>query len=76
MVGKSAILKALRIIVGSCLQKIKASPANSNALNITTDDHRVTGNNPFTDKAREVDIMADATAKKWNGRNWADTKYK
>ncbi len=76
MVGKSAILKALRIATGATLQKIKANPANSNTLNITTSEHRVTGNNPFTDKVREVTIEAEATAKKWNGRNWIDATYK
>jgi predicted ATP-binding protein involved in virulence len=61
MIGKSALLKALRIAIATTLQKVKVNVGNLSSINIGTQEHRVTGNNPFSDIAREVDIITEAS---------------
>jgi predicted ATP-binding protein involved in virulence len=75
MAGKSAILNALRISLSTPLQKIKANIAYQNTLGISTNEHRVIGNNPFSEIAREVEIAVSATAERWTGKEWALTSY-
>ncbi|MES2454008.1 MAG: AAA family ATPase [Bacteroidota bacterium] len=61
MAGKSAILKAIRIGIATILQKVKVNVAGQYSLNISSREHRVIGNNPFSDIAREVEIILLAT---------------
>ena len=74
MTGKSAVLKALRIVLGARLQKIKVNAAPSKSLNINTNEHRVIGSNPFSDKAREVIIEASCSSQKWHN-GWSQAHY-
>jgi predicted ATP-binding protein involved in virulence len=66
MVGKSAILKALRIALAARLQKIKVNAGTMQALSIGKEDHRVIGNNPFADIAEQVSITVKATSFEWS----------
>ncbi|ASZ14053.1 AAA family ATPase [Chitinophaga pendula] len=71
MVGKSALIKAVRIAASSYLRKI----IRGGARNISNVDHRVIGNNPFTDIARECSISTAAEVLNWNGRTWETSTF-
>jgi predicted ATP-binding protein involved in virulence len=71
MVGKSALIKALRIATSSYLRKIMPSANKS----ISADEHRVIGTNPFTDVARECSIQPTATMNIFSGKEWTTEKF-
>jgi len=66
MIGKSALIKALRIAASTYLRKISPTRANT----ISNSDHRVIGNNPFTDITRECAIRTNAEVLNWDGKTW------
>ncbi|MBS1529396.1 MAG: AAA family ATPase [Bacteroidetes bacterium] len=76
MTGKSALLKAIRISISTALQKLKANIANPSSINISHYEHRVTGNNPFADLAREVKISTEASNLKTIGEKTEKVLYK
>lgn len=55
MVGKSALLRALRVAAGTFLQALNLAPG------ITKEDHRVIGSNPLANLARECSIEVGAS---------------
>lgn len=75
MVGKSALLKALRIVMSAPLQKINANAANPHTLAIQRHEHRIFGDNPFSDIAREVNIEVNAQFKRYSNNKWETSKY-
>ncbi len=71
MVGKSALLKALRVAASSYLRKI----APTNNKSISSEEHRVIGSNPFTDVARECIIECSADLWVYTGKEWATQTF-
>lgn len=71
MIGKSALIKAIRIAASSYLRKIIPSGTKS----ISADEHRVIGQNPFTDIARECSIQPVAELRIFNGKEWATETF-
>ena len=70
MVGKSALLKALKISIEGRFKKIKVNLGNRNKLGISFNDHRVIGDNLFTDIARKATIEVEVESKEWYNREW------
>jgi predicted ATP-binding protein involved in virulence len=77
MVGKSAILKALRVALATRLQKIKANPGPNAAINLGKEDHRVIGDNPFSNLAERVSITVRAKANEWVNKtaSWQEIDF-
>jgi predicted ATP-binding protein involved in virulence len=71
MVGKSALLKAIRIAASSYLRKIVPQGNTS----ISPEEHRVIGTNPFSDIARECSIQPVATMNIFNGSEWVTDQF-
>lgn len=70
MVGKSALLKAIRISIEGRFKKIKVNLGHQKNLGISFNDHRVLGYNLFTDVAREVSIEIEVESKEWYKGKW------
>jgi len=66
MVGKSALIKALRIVISSYLRKI-----NGGNIEINLDEFRVIGTNPFSDVTRGCSIHIELELLIWNLK-WQD----
>jgi predicted ATP-binding protein involved in virulence len=77
MVGKSAILKALRVVLATRLQKIKANPGPAAIINLGKTDHRVIGGNPFSNLAEQVSITVQAKATEWDSKaaTWQELPF-
>lgn len=77
MVGKSAVLKALRIALATRFQKINANAGTLAATSISKEDHRVVGPNPLNDLAPKVEITAKATSWEWNPKKelWQEMEF-
>ena len=86
MIGKSAILKALRIGLGARFSKMSGSKVAYNKnISISKEEHRVLGANLFSDIAQEVNIElstkelvwnAPLSQKRWSTNNLRWKKYK
>lgn len=70
MVGKSALLKALRISIEARFKKIKVNLGSKRKSGISFNDHRVLGHNLFTDVSREVSIEVEVESKEWYKGKW------
>lgn len=71
MVGKSALLNAIKIATSSYLRKI-----NGGNLGININDFRVIGTNPLADIARECKIIATIELTNWSEKEWKTTEIK
>jgi predicted ATP-binding protein involved in virulence len=74
MAGKTAILKAIRIALSVRLQKLDTIAAPISYIPI--EDHRVLGNNIFSDIAREVEIEIECTSNEWIRNSWRTETFR
>lgn len=73
MVGKSALMRGLRVASSTFLSKI----SRPNSKGIEKKEHRVLGTNPLSDVARECSVEVKAMMASWNSRSnsWENKEY-
>ncbi len=75
MVGKSAVLSALRVMLATRLYKIKTNEGTQENKTITQKDHRVIGTNPYADIAEYSSIEVQATSYEYSKDGWKDAEF-
>jgi predicted ATP-binding protein involved in virulence len=73
MIGKTAILKAIRIALSARLQKIVGASGN---IQIAKDEHQIIGNNAFSNIANQVEIEIHCQSTEWIKKQWQPALFK